>query len=313
MAAHNPPEARSINYMDDIVAKRISKANWIRMALNDPDYGQPAQITLAHMVGDQPKEIHSLKIIPGLPRDPDEIAKLFDDRAAYYCQDLPGAQTFNIIVFYGEGASIRQQALPFTKTGAGSQIGILTESPDERGKTQMGMRHVEMLGSGYFRGNQIALETLASIIREQREDNRGLRRDVQEAWGVVRQVMLDTVEIQHKHRMEELKFQRASEDRKMIMRMLPAVINEATGKQILPQSTVDSTMMDAVVERMTPEQLKFLTDNGMIPPEVAGFLAKRMAEKMKEREQAAQADSKAKEVTSQLVTERDIKPEDEIG
>jgi hypothetical protein len=309
------PEIVSPNYMDEVSsARRISKANWIRMVVSDESHGQCVQLTVAHMVGEVAKELHSVKLNAASPIDPEAVAKMFDERAAWYCQELPGAQTFNLIAFYGEGASTWQTSLPFQKTGAGNAIGLLTEPPDERGKTQMTMRHVEGLASGYFRGHQIALETLSSIIREQRQDNRDMRRDLSEAWGVVRQIMLDTEESRHKHRMEELAFVRSSEDRKVLFRMLPGMVNEAVGKEIIPQSTVDSAMIDMVVENMTPEQLKLAVDSGAIPAPVGAFLAKRMMEKEKARAKSEQADKNARELTTRMVSsDPQVKAEDEVG
>lgn len=309
---NDPPEVASYNYMDDITAKRISKADWIRMVLTeDEDYGRCVQLSLAHMVGEMPKEIHSIKIAPGQARDPNILAKELDMHASWHCQDMPGAQMFNLIAFYPDnGAGSRQRALPFQKTGHGNQIGLSTESPTEQGKTQMTMRHVENLASGYFRGHQINIETLVAIVREQRQDNRDLRRDIQESWGVVRQVLLDTAEIQHAHKMKELEFARATEERKMLFRVAPAAVNEIFGKQIIPQSVIDSQMMDSMIEKLDADKIKMAVAAGLITPEQAGYLAKRVLERDKKMEKDAAADAKAREVTNDLIRPSDVEGKD---
>jgi hypothetical protein len=92
--------------------------------------------------------------------------------------------------------------------------------------------------------------------------------------------------------MKELEFERGSEERARIMKALPPLVNKVLGKEVFPQSMVDTSLLEGLLESADEEQIQRIF-NAVMPvlkPEQAAFLMSRFAdiqESMNARKQAA--------------------------
>lgn len=282
------------------IPTRITKEQWIRAVMTDADLGPCIALACVHMVNDVPgREVYSCKFGP-TPRDPADIAKEIDQKSAFYCQDLPGTQTFCLTAWFrgadGQANREPQRFLPFTKTGQPGQMGLLTEGPDDKGQKSQGMRHIEVMGGMWMRGNMNVQETQTMLIGELMRDRREMARENRDAWVSITEMIVRQATDNRAHEMEKLKFQRASEERQMLLRFLPAVVNEAAGKELIPNSSLDSVMIDRLCDTMTPEKLKMMAESGVFPDEMIVMIATRVKQrwdKRKEEEAAKEANQKS--------------------
>lgn len=80
--------------------KRLTLDAWIHDALNDDkDNRKCSQISLVHMIGQTPKELHSVKFGSKAPAKAEDLAVMFRQRAEGYAQDLSGTQMFQLLAF----------------------------------------------------------------------------------------------------------------------------------------------------------------------------------------------------------------------
>jgi hypothetical protein len=103
----------------------------------------------------------------------------------------------------------------------------------------------------------------------------------------MREVILRQVADNHTQKMTEMEYERSTAERKKLMGFIPPLVNTVTGKEIFPQATSDTALVETITESLTEEQVQQLM--GILPAELAGPLANRMLQHMekKKREQAA--------------------------
>jgi hypothetical protein len=114
--------------------------------------------------------------------------------------------------------------------------------------------------------------------REMLEEIRNSRNEVNDAYGIVRESMMRENQQQHELRMKELEFQRTSEERAMMVKMAPGLLNAYTGKEVVPNEIGDTALVDALAEQISPEQIAQLVQVGVIKQEMAAILTMRIAQ-----------------------------------
>lgn len=265
---------------------RQSLEQWIRLALTDPDKdGVCSQMALCHMIGVQPKEIHTTKFSAG-KAEPEALAAMFDQKARSYCQDLAGTQTFELVAFYGNRTT-PEAWRPFTITPENASNGLMTESPDEKGRTQQMMRHGEALVQQVYRRQQAMDEHSIRLIDQQSRMIMALQNDNHEAFKIFKEMAMEKVMDEHKRKMETLAFERSTAERKKWLSFAPPLVNTLLGREVFPQSTEDTALVEGIAENLKIEDLSKLS--GVLPPEMWGPLAARMTKylenKNKEKEE----------------------------
>lgn len=259
---------------------RTTLESWIGEALVDPDKpGACTMLALVHMVGPTEREIHTKKIAPGV--DVQDLANLFRGKAEAYAQDLPGAQTFNILAFYA-GSNEPQARWPFLITGETQFSGLATEGPSPSGQLQQNMRHQEMVLGLAFRQTQVVFDTMMRIqagsdAREQRYQEREERLMAEnfDAHQIVREVIERQMTSDHDRHMTRMNFERTTGERKKFLTFLPALVNTVLGREIFPQSTADTALFESLADNLTPDQIEKLAC--ILPPELQGPLAVRIS------------------------------------
>ncbi len=258
------------------IGKRITLDSWINEALTDPDKAGPCtMISLVHMQGPNgQREIHTAPITEG--KTPKILAALFEGKAQGYAQDLAGIQTFNLLAFYG--SSEPQAYHPFSISGEAFHPGLATESPDSTGITQMLMRHVEIKEKLHVQERVTIFDALLQTVEFLNRQCSKLSEDNAEAFAIMKEIMLEKTLNQHDLRMKELAFERSTNLQDKLMKIAPAMVNSVAGREVFPQGTADTAILESVAEHITPDMLNMLVSTGTFPPEVAGLLTDRFTQ-----------------------------------
>ncbi len=244
--------------------------------MSDPDKeGSCIALSLVHMVGASDKEIHTVRLIGKalLHRD---LADLFQKKADAYSQDLPGVQTFCLLAFYGDNDKEPQARHPFTVTGdlgLGDGSGLLTEPPTQNGLLQQMMRHTESMVQLTYRATAQVQDTLIRSNDSQARQIHDLQEENYRMLEVLKTYILDRENHRHDHEMKELEYQRSSAERQKWLALAPSLVNQILGKQIFPQNTEDSALIEAAAEHLSREDMQKLA--AKLPQEIMLPLLKR--------------------------------------
>lgn len=254
------------------MAKRVTIEQWIVEALSDGDKGGPCttlSLVFVKAAGSS-EEIHS-KSLSGATHQPRQLAELFMNKATGYAQDLPGISTFKMLAFYA-GRDQPQASFPFTvadgEMTTGGNSAFAKHEPTNQGLLAQMMKHTEEMARMVI--DICKTTTVQALTREE-----ALRKENHEATLVVRDVIMNMAKDQHNARMEELKFSRESKERELLGKALPTIINQLTGREMMPQSHADTELIDALAMSIQPEHMKMLIASGILPADKAAMLAAR--------------------------------------
>lgn len=261
--------------------RRVTIQQWIEEAFSDKDKAH--DLTVLSLVYIKPngaqEELHT-KTLSGATHQPKVLADFFFNKAANYCQDLPGISTFKLLGFYGSDQP--QATFPFTiaegELTASGDLAFSRHEPSDKGLLAQLMKHNEHT-------NAVLMQVLQTVMVQGTIRENQLRTENAEAQAIVRDVMLNMVKEQHANRMAELKFQRESEERNMMAKALPSLINQLTGRDIVPQSMADSQILDALALKVKPEHLTLLTTMGILTEQQSAILAARFTKTLEQHEQ----------------------------
>lgn len=262
--------------------KRQTLSEWIHEAMIDPDKGgRCVALSLVLKVGIQDQEIHSCKF-GGRAFESKQLAEMFQNKAEAYAQDLPGAQTFNILAFY-EGENEPQARHPFVIQPQNEFNGLTTEGPDERGMRQQGMRLTEAIVHNTFRMQSMLFQVCQNTIEAQDRRINHLSHENQEMFNILREEMLNRINREHERSMQIAQYERETAERKKWLGLIPPLTNTVMGREIFPQNTADTSMLEAIAESLaskTPEEAGAAAGAlaNVIPPELVGPILKRLNE-----------------------------------
>lgn len=256
---------------------------WISEALNDPDKDGPCTgMALCHMVGARRDELHAVSLGTAdeaangarvRARSPKPLAKLFGDKADAFASGLSGVQMFCLLAFYG-GRDEHEATHPFSLTGGADFGGLQTEGPNATGLTSQAMRHAEVVLATTLKQNALIIESYERLTRQLTDRVTGLTRENYESLDLAKSVILERAQTRHDLRMKELEYQRSTEERAKLLEAAPMLVNTITGRDVFPQASVDTAIVESIASRLTPEMIGQLST--IIPPEVWGPIASRL-------------------------------------
>lgn len=263
--------------------KRITIEQWITDALSDPDKGKACSaFSLVHIKGVGQEEVYTKQITS--PIQPKQLAEFFIDRATGFAQDLPGLQTFRMLAFYG--SSEPQAALPFTvaegELTGGGESPFAKHEPTQVGLLGQLMKHNEQVMS-------MMLDLTKSLAVQSISHEAQMRQEVNEAQLIVRDVIMNMRKEAHEMKMAELKFQQSTEDRRLLGKALPSIINQLTGREIIAESHADSELLDAMAAKIKPGMIQQLEALNVIGSQEAALLTARFAKATEERRKELEA------------------------
>lgn len=272
------------------IRKRTTLDMWIRDAMSDSDKdGDISAIAMVHMVnGQDGKEIHTVKFGPNKTYQPDQLASVFRGRAEAFAQDLPGVQTFELKAFYGTSTEPRAFQ-PFMVSGTLDNHGMGSETPDDRGHRAQQMRHSDAFFAQVFRRQESLDAATARVIEHQSKiiemlggQMATLQHENIEAFAVTRDLLLAQADKRHEYNMQQLEYQRKTKEKEQFLKLLPALVNGLTGKEIFPQGTQDTALIESIAESLDEKTAMRVAE--ILPPQMVGLLMPRLTEVLEKKE-----------------------------
>ena len=261
---------------------KVSLGQWIQEARADAtdESGPCIAIGCIHVAsGNVVREVAVRKFGPGVSADSEELGAFFDRKSETFCQDLPGAQTFNLLAFYSKtpeekhtfaisetaAATALQPGLiqPFVKygrlnDGENGSNSLLTEPPTEKGVTQQGQRMVnEMFNRVCAQSNYLNSVTM-QLMQDLHTREKDARNEAKEATSLVFEMLSEQMKAKAAERMAELEFARASEERKIWIKFGPTLINAIAGKEVFPEGINDTDIVEALADEIDEDTMKLL-------------------------------------------------------
>jgi hypothetical protein len=282
---------------------RQSLDQWISEIIaegqEDPERGDLSALHLVHMKGTTADPLHEITL-GKRTYTPQQLAEIFERKANSYAQDLPGVQTFCLWAFFGDKTKPGAQH-PFAIEGEPAPNGLGTEGPHPQGLTQQAMRHTEVMFGAMSRQTQALFHMMQGMAAMVVRENETLRAqsvaDREALMGLIQDKMLND----HKIHIEESRLSQANEDRKALLKYAPALLNTIMGKEVFPQSTADSALLETLVEGLADlpqEKLMMLAE--FVKPEMLGPLMARATSVIEKRKEEA---SKLHALAKTIVTD----------
>jgi hypothetical protein len=263
------------------MAGRKTIATWIREAISDSDKDEAfSAISLVHMRGSAQDEVHSKKVSAGW--NIGEVADMFQSKAETYAQDLPGVQTFKLLAFYGSNDP--KAFYPFSVNGLAAHEGMATEAPTQAGSLQQTMRQNEIMFQANQRQMMLIMDQTYRFMQSMAEREMRSREEADDAREMILEVARKQIENNHERAMQEHKYARETGERDRILGLLPALANTITGREVFPQSTADTDLLEKIALAVPPEYVQAMA--GQLPPALAGVLMQRFAKVYEDREKA---------------------------
>lgn len=237
------------------------------------------------------KEVHT-ESLTGKTWPVDVLYNMFKGVAETFVQEKQGNHTFEMRAFF-DSKNVHERVHPFSvidgEIKQGGSNRTITEHPTQVGLLAQMMRHNE----AFMLTNTQIVQTMAATWSVERrhmlENESKMRAEVNDAYAIVREMMMRVSDNEHQNRMKELEFARTSAERKMMIDAAPSLINAISGKDVIPQDKADSMLIEAMAERVGPDQVKMLVEAGICPPELASALVTRIAQLRAKKEQEKEA------------------------
>jgi len=257
--------------------------DWMRQTITDNEKGRCTAFSLVHMKGTVEKEIHT-KQLGSKQWNLKELATEFRGRAESYAEDLSGAQMFQLLGFY-DNKKEAEASKPYRIAGNTDHDGLGTEAPTGQGMVQQAMRHNEALMAMFTRQTSALFESSNKTIDLLTARNNQLVTENREQFEIIREMIMGQSDKRHEYRMTELNYQRASQERKALFSAAPALLNSLTGRDIFPQSSADSSLVDMLLEHVMNggESMIGKLQDLNLPPKVMGALAGRLQRFMEQK------------------------------
>lgn len=286
------------------MAKRQTLDSWIAECMTDDEKDGPiSNLVLLHLAGSQ-VEIDHVKLVPGGKKwSPSELSMRFRGKAESYCQDLPGAQTFNLLAFYSRKDEVTGEYIPcaepegrhpFTLMGEGMESGgLLTEAPTDKGATMQTMRHLEVQFSETNKILRAFADRSSDMLTMCMTQMGAQQRELTEAHKVIRELYLSDRAGEHKNQLEMVSAERTNLLLEKMLAHAPALINTIFGKEILPQASADTLLFEGIIKslRDRPGEVQKLLE--LVPPESQGLLMARLEQILAGKMQAEQNSRRA--------------------
>lgn len=270
--------------------------SWIADVMSDPEHDGPlAALVLLHVRDGKDTSLDQIRFTGAKQWKASELALRFRSRAEAYAQDIPGSQTFNLLAFYktGQGddastASEPEGRFPFVIMGEATANNSLgTEAPDNKGQVQQGMRHLEVMFTENLRMGRALREHYETSMQLLSEQNRTLNQEVIGVTKMLREMYLQSRGEEHRMHLEEQKMDQTAKLLEGLVKFAPALVNTLTGKEVFPQPTADTALVEALIQSATPELVQALSST--LPPQTMGLLASRLEKGLEARIQAEQS------------------------
>lgn len=278
---------------------------WIRERLEDIEQdGKLSAIGLLHIDGHgRENVVHDMKSEARDWGDAEKMGEVFFARADRHAKGLPGAQQFVMHAMYGTSGKVMRM-LPFNLAGklAFGDIpggGMATEPPTPVGQLQQGMRMGELVVQGMLGQINPTFRVLSDLIDRLMRRQAELEGENRELFIALRQELERSVQLAHEQRMKQLEFIRTTDERRRIIKIMPALLNAMTGREVFPTSAEDTAIIETLCENVSEDEVKLLTTTlGSKSPELAGLIMNRFnAIQKRKADESSELNRLAREAT----------------
>ena len=269
--------------------KQVTLEDWLKSISHSEDHGVLTAVKAHHWVQAnggfaQGPEIVGRQYQQDKSWSPKEEAALIRGRCQQFSQELPGTQTFRLYAYFGQ-----EEAAAFhhiSCNGRAMMEGGLTETPDARGMTTQGMAMGNLVVSRSFGMQSETWKMMVFLMTELKGERDFYAKEARDGATIVNEMMREKVLENHKQRMAELQFQRATGERAKLIQLLPAILRYLTkGKEMIPEGMADTAILKsaATIIRKMPDDDKIKTLSAL-PPELMMILGDRLQELSTEQE-----------------------------
>ncbi len=275
--------------------QRKTLERWIQEAITDHDKEGPlTQLSLVHVVATSEEEVHTVKLGAGRDWTPKELAKLFRGKADTEVQDEIGVHVFKVLAFY-DNQSEAQSRYKFIVSGHQEDHHGATEPPTAQGLRMQDMRITEGIVRGAMQMMQHVTTVQQQVISNLADENASLRRENVDAIELAKKVILETAAQRTEAELKVEQYKRGTAERQKFLGMIPPLVNTVAGRELFPQASEDTAIIEMFAENITEEQIAQL--GSVIPPELMGVLARRLHKSLtKKREEHETALARRNEV-----------------
>jgi hypothetical protein len=240
------------------VRGKKSIEQWITERANDPDKeGALVALVLEHLVGSAGEVLHEKKVGQN-PLDIPATAKLIYDIAQTFCQDLTGNHLFRIQAFY-DGNPQPQAKHIFAIAGQQDTEFLGQESPDQKGLLAHGLGYSSKTMELALRQMQLSNEIMNENARIMANTVSRLTAENFQAFEALKNFLVEREMAKGNREFENLKYQRASAEREKYISMALPLLNQLTGRKIVPTTTEDSQIIESISKLDGATLTKMLT------------------------------------------------------
>lgn len=247
---------------------------WFHEVCNDPEQGPCKSVGLVHMAGTVQETVYT-KTLPDKfsAESLADWADLFCRKAEQYAEGLPGTQTFCLMSFHGDGKrpGIRKS---FPVKGYVEQDGLMTENPTGKGVLQQMMRLVDTLTAQVIRNNASFQESMLKRLDLETRQNIELRRENVQMFDFSKDLVLRLADRSHEHRVAQIEAQTAADIKKEIVHSVPLLLNSATGRDVIPQNSHDTILVERMIDALNgagPDKLMNMSLKDLPAPLLAAI------------------------------------------
>jgi len=266
---------------------RITIDQWLFQAMADTNLDGPCTgFSLVHKVGAASDEIYAIKLGTG-KWDAKEMATIFIGKAQAAVQDKLGRQEFTILAFYANRPEPQSKMSFVQENGDGTGFET-THAPTKEGALGQAMNMAQH-GFTFFHQQSVVMYRMAlEAAQSTAKQNQELMAENREAIQLVKTIVMDRAAQDHAFRMAEIEAKKSAETREFLMKLGPVVVNAVTGKEVFPQSTADTALIESIIDNLSESDIQAFAQK--LPPALMGPLAARATEYLKKK-QAAQAEA----------------------
>jgi hypothetical protein len=228
--------------------------------------------------------------------DPVTLARRIRGRVENYSEPLEGIQPFELRVYYGSDEHVT--VYPFNmiegevSTNSGEHI---RERANGSGQVAQLMRHLETR-------EKLLVGFIQGVVTSQMESMGTLQREVFDAYTIIRQLIMQQTQDMHKMQQDALNAEQSRKEREKLLGYAPGLLNTIFGKELISNTTVDTSIVETLAEKVTPEQVDQLVMLGVIPAEGALVVKSRLQEIRDKKKAEQEAIKKVPPISTELAT-----------
>jgi hypothetical protein len=270
-------------------SKQIPLQDWIAELMTTEEGRQPLTcLSLIHSRNDKDVEILTKRGLGGTSGQvftAKQLSSTFHGSAESIAGGLPGMQQFELLAFFG-GSDHPETRYTIRKQGVtvgDDPSGLATEAPTNTGIIQQFMRHNEAMATRMNEGFGKIVDAYGNMVDKLQDRLNKQQSEVDDAHFMAREVMYERINSEHDRSVEIATIQRKTAERAKMLQMLPPLVNRLFNREIFPQGTSDTALIDAVADAIDEDGIMQLAGIFGKNPVIWGPIAARLTDRIEAR------------------------------